>query len=572
MSPSILDWVTISQLLCFTLQQVILRPTTRALSRIVIKLGGGQILRHRILTTITTGVFIGTVLFGDDSTLAPSRYLVRRFGSTVAVLRILQGLTSVLTTWVLSETLDLVQWTLVGREKGLRLLSLLSISPATGLSGMFMMIFLAKLPERAWAMARLLLTAMIWVAEIVLYYNIRVSTVYDAFSTWPVTAGAAPFDTSLAHERVAAYNGNITYQNLAFSNTFVTNSQFSIGSTPISCPGHCDSYILPGAVWSLNMTLPANSSDNTVVKIETSPAVQIDFFRGVDSADCLLPHGCTVYDENGSKIGIELCLAKSKVHEGSIFAGVTVCDQVLDGSCLYSARDPRHINTTFSLYSLTASTACTRANNSIISVTDIGEPTLEGIDIEGLDLPLGWLLNYTAQGIHAESSLVYMFWHGDPHPAARHDWSTATYLSLKSILAFSMYMFSVNGAGDPLRSERSFPSRFETTASLCRPLEKVIVDPGAYIAYIVLQSTVILFLWVVVVWRWSLKTPLQESSAFSLADFAAKFVRKEIVTESGQPWAFKRDFLKGAGSRKVIEVLSEARVVRQRLKMGSVRC
>ncbi|ETI24507.1 hypothetical protein G647_03876 [Cladophialophora carrionii CBS 160.54] len=126
-----------------------------------------------------------------------------------------------------------------------------------------------------------------------------------------------------------------------------------------------------------------------------------------------------------------------------------------------------------------------------------------------------------------------------------------------------MYMFSVNGAGDPLRNERSFPSQFETTASLCRPLEKVIVDQGAYIAYIVLQSTAILFFWVVVVWRWSQKTPVQESSAFSLADFAAKFVRKEVATKSGQAWGFSRDFLKDAGSTNVIEVLREARVVRQ---------
>jgi hypothetical protein len=408
-----------------------------------------------------------------------------------------------------------------------------------------------------------------------------VSTVYDAFSVSPVTVGAAPFDGSFAQQTVPGFDGNITYHNLAFSNTFVTNTQFSIRSTPITCPGLCDSYIFPGAVWSLNITLPTNSSDDTVVKIGRSPAIQLDFVQNVDSGDAFLPHECIAYGERGSKIGIELCLTRSKVHKGSIVAGVysqspsypvlltatlgvSVCDQILeDGSCLFAMRDPPRINTTFSLYSLTASTACIRTNNSIISVTDTGEPILEQIDIYGLDLALNWLLNYTAQGIPAMSSLVFMFWHGDHHPAARHDWSTATYLSLKSILAYSIWMFSVNNVGDPLKPTRLLPSEFETSTSLCRPLEKIVVDPGAFVAYVVLQSTVILFFWLVAIWRWNHKYPIQNLSCYPLVDFAAKFVRKEVLPESDRMWQAGKHFLRDAGSKEVIDGLRETRLIRQ---------
>ncbi|EXJ60641.1 hypothetical protein A1O7_04794 [Cladophialophora yegresii CBS 114405] len=412
-------------------------------------------------------------------------------------------------------------------------------------------------------LSRLLLMAMIWVAGIVLFVNIRVSTVYDAFYTSSVTAGAAVFDGSFAKAMVAAFNGSITYQILAFSNTFVTNTQFSVRSTPVSCAAQYDSYIFPGAMWSLNVTLPANSSDETVVKIENSPAIQIDFNQSIANGDSFLPHDCTVYGEDGSNVGIELCLAKSKVSSGWMIAGVTVCTQVLDGSCLSFARDPLQINTTFSLYSLTASTACMRSNNSIISVTHIGEPTLQDIDMDGLSLALGWLLNYTAQGIPAMASLVFMFSNGDTDPNDRHDWSTASDLSLKSILAFSVWLFSVNNGGDPLKPTRRLPSEFETSASLCRPLEKVIVDRGAFIAYIVLQSTVLLFFWIVVIWRWTQTTLLQESSSYPLVDFAAKFVRNEVVAQPDQIWEVEKDFLRDAGSSDVIEVLMDARVVRQ---------
>lgn len=181
--------------------------------------------------------------------------------------------------------------------------------------------------------------AMIWLSGILLFstsfsteiyfipsltlitVNTKVATVYDPVLTFNATAGAGSFNGSFVTTALERVNGTITYQALAYAYNFVTNNQFSIMASPVSCFGGCDSYIFPGALWSLNPAPPDNSPPDAVVKIYSSPAIQMDFMKDLSDGDTFSEQDCTVYGENGSSIGIKFCLAKSEVYSGSIIAG-----------------------------------------------------------------------------------------------------------------------------------------------------------------------------------------------------------------------------------------------------------
>jgi hypothetical protein len=148
-----------------------------------------------------------------------------------------------------------------------------------------------------------------------------VVTVYDPFLTFNATAGAGTFNGSLVGPVLGRVNGSITYQALAYASSFVTNNEFSIMASPVSCSGECDSYIFPGALWSLNPAPPDDSPPDAIVKIHSAPAIQMDFMKGLTDGDTFSEQDCTVYGGNSSRIGIKFCLAQSEVYHGSIIAG-----------------------------------------------------------------------------------------------------------------------------------------------------------------------------------------------------------------------------------------------------------
>lgn len=109
-----------------------------------------------LLMGLTIAVFSVTASFAKAAISTDSVSYLQKFSSTLAILRVLQGITSTLTNVALNQILELIQWSLVSRNNGLRLLTFLSISPTTGVLGMLGMV-LRKYPracDRAWAVCR----------------------------------------------------------------------------------------------------------------------------------------------------------------------------------------------------------------------------------------------------------------------------------------------------------------------------------------------------------------------------------------------------------------------------------
>jgi len=120
-----------------------------------------QSLFHVFCTVLATVVFAITSWFAQAtfSTAEGTNILNAihiSFGSTIAVLRFLQGLTSTCITILLNQALERVQWSLAGSQYGIRLLSLLSLSPATSLYGILGIAFgrRASFLDRVWALLR----------------------------------------------------------------------------------------------------------------------------------------------------------------------------------------------------------------------------------------------------------------------------------------------------------------------------------------------------------------------------------------------------------------------------------
>ncbi|KAH0834433.1 hypothetical protein FOPE_03614 [Fonsecaea pedrosoi] len=459
---------------------------------------------HFVLTAVTTAFFTMTALFGAYSTSATSISLVvKRFSSAIAILRILQSLTSASTSFLLNYTLEVIQWTLCSRRDGLRLLSFLSISPTTG--------FPVCHPRR--------ISPTVHFAHVGRLVKTKVATVYDPYYTFSATAGVGLFNGSLARQMIGTFHGTITYQVLAYSYNFVTNTQFSVRSPPVACSGHCDSYIFPGALWSLQPPFPRDAPLDAVVNIGVSPAIQLDFMRGLGIGDTFSPQDCTVYHENGVRYGLMVCLAKSKLHPESTIAG--------------------------------------GGNNSILSIADVGKPAVHEVDVGALGSALDWLLNSTAQGLPPASSLIFLF--SNAAPGANYDeWSIITYPSLESILAFPIWQFSVKGGGS---TAESLPPEFHTSASLSNPLDKIVLNQAAFLVYLVLQTTVVAFLWVVLLWRCLWKSSTPQLSAYPLIDFSAKLDTQYKIGEFRPTCDLKKEVATDAESKEVIDALVEVMVL-----------
>lgn len=196
------------------------------------------------------------------------------------------------------------------------------------------------------------------------------------------------------------------------------------------------------------------------------------------------------------------------------------------------------------MYNRRATAVCAASNNSILSTYDLGIPQQDlAINITGLQMAMGWLLNYTASGLPIESSLNFWFWF-DPSGTYDSIWQANTYTTLKSTLSFIIWEFCTNNnqnpnvkpeqtGGQPLLSEA-----FQTTASLCQPYTRFVLNRAAFISYLVLECLALGFCWSVLVWRFVSGDQDLVVSSYPLIDFASKLNQK-TATESPHPLALR---------------------------------
>lgn len=154
-------------------------------------------------------------------------------------------------------------------------------------------------------------------------------TVYDTLLTYNVTAGVGPFNASYVQpyfDYLKALSPDYEYEVLPYSSyaiayDLVTNPTYATESLPISCQdGECDSYLLSGGVLMTTPWIPTGYSMHPVVKIDSVPAVQLDFEKELDE-QAFSDTDCITYGADGVLIAIRMCLQTHESRPGSLIAG-----------------------------------------------------------------------------------------------------------------------------------------------------------------------------------------------------------------------------------------------------------
>jgi hypothetical protein len=186
------------------------------------------------------------------------------------------------------------------------------------------------------------------------------------------------------------------------------------------------------------------------------------------------------------------------------------------------------------VYNRQASTVCAASNNSILSVYGLGDPELDlAVNMTALHRAVGWLLNYTASGLPVESSINFWFWF-DPSGIYNAIWEGNAYTTLQSLLAFIFWEFCTNNNGNPAVApeqnggQPTLPEAFQTTASIGVPYTRFVLNRGAFIAYLILQSSALALCWSVIIWQCVSGHHHPKISSYPLIDFASKLQEKRV--------------------------------------------
>lgn len=87
------------------------------------------------------------------------------------------------------------------------------------------------------------------------------------------------------------------------------------------------------------------------------------------------------------------------------------------------------------------------------------------------------------------------------------------YTTLQSLLAFSLWEFSINNNGNVnltlqgMQQYLSQPAEFQTKATISHEYTRFVMNYSTFIAYLVLQSMILAFCWSITLWYCASKTP-----------------------------------------------------------------
>lgn len=168
--------------------------------------------------------------------------------------------------------------------------------------------------------------------------NTSLSTVYKSHFTYSTMAGIGAFDGSLVRPYMDyltklnqdVINGTfvpnnrsvVPYTTFALTHGIITNPQHSVSAPHTGCDNDmCDSYILPGGLETARPYPPTNYTDYPIMLLESVPATQIDFLNGADPAEVMTDDDCDLFEQRPWSIAIRVCVAPSRVKDGTFVAG-----------------------------------------------------------------------------------------------------------------------------------------------------------------------------------------------------------------------------------------------------------
>ncbi|KAK1757960.1 hypothetical protein QBC47DRAFT_295213 [Echria macrotheca] len=528
----------------------------------------------------STLLFVAVILCARATTWAQTASDNRRslqwwmsvdVGTTILVVRVLQGLLTADSSIAISRSFMRLHWREMHKDGGLQLADLLALSPTTSLLGTIRIVFSGHLKSstRMWAIARTLLTTLPWIAGVLLFARTSLITVFDTATVYDVTSGIGPFNASLVKPFLESLKAPgleqtvIPYSYSSVIYNLIINPLFSTVADPTHCKQsekdlECASYVLSGGLSFTAPWTPNGYPDHPLVKIGGVPTIQIEFQGRSES----LPFGksdCMRYGTNTTLIAAKLCLTTIG---GSMGAGLFLCDGVEDGKCEADNSTPK-ITTTMSFARREATVLAARSNLTIMGVSNITSPdpiAITTADVAAYMSALSWLLDYPAANIPAASSIIEIFWSNKQD--LNNSFADGILLqSFRSLLAFPVWLFNSNNYGNTNLSTKvlnpGLPPDFYTTAAVVAPVVKLQFDTTLLVIFICLQGIVLIALWISLMWLfwpWQTSTTVPPAiSAFPVADFLFKASTLQVSDEH-------RDSLRRAETSKILQKASVARI------------
>ncbi|KAK4443151.1 hypothetical protein QBC34DRAFT_311616 [Podospora aff. communis PSN243] len=543
------------------------------------------------LVIISSALFVVIVLFTLTTTWAElssnrqqalSWWVSADVGTTILVVRVLQGFLTATATAAICSSFTRLHWRLMSKDEGLKLSDLAAISPTTLYAGSVRLILSpdSGRSARLWAIGRLFLTALPWLGGILLFARTSLITVFDTAEVYDVTAGIGPFNASYVGPFIDFWQSDgssvVPYSLYSVTHNLITNNLFSSVADPLECQRSerhldCASYILSGGLSMVAPWTPPGNPDHQLVSIPEVPTVQAEF-NGRSGPKSFQPDDCVLFGSNQTHIAAELCLALTD--DNALHAGLFLCNGISSGKCITDTPQP-NLTTTLTLHHRTATLLTSRSNLTILSLSNLSPPTLLPFNTSSLNAyrsALAWLLDYPQSGIPAPSSILEIFWsqqHNlhDPHADG------VVLQNFRSLLAFPVWLFNANNYGntevkrDSVLNE-NLPEEFYATAAVVKPLVKLKFDPALLFTFVVLQAVVLVLLYGAVIWLflpWGGRGERFVVTAFPVVDF---LFGAEAKVREGE------GTVRGAGSRDLVGRFGEVRVytagdgVRRRGKVG----
>ncbi|KAI4864525.1 hypothetical protein F4820DRAFT_448962 [Hypoxylon rubiginosum] len=436
----------------------------------------------------------------------------------LAILRTVQAILSTLTTFTVEDSFQFVMWSLISRPKGVSYTSILALTPTTGALGMirsaYNFIDISTFKQDVDVIEGIVHGHYLAIC----IDQTSTVTVYDTGTIYNVTAGVGPFNGSYVQpfiESLASLQPDYSYQLLPytyFASVYnpVISPLLSNIVAPVQCSGsNCFSYLLSGGLEMVTPWNPLGYANYPLVKIDSVPTIQVEFDDLID--DDFADADCDVFGASNTPIGIRLCIAGDD-DLARLRAGIFVCTNGTEGGVCHTTVPTPNITTAVTFFQLN-----TEALSSPIRV--------DNIDLPAYKLALDWLLNYTAAGISAPSSIVSNFW-----IAADQLRDPLTYgillFNFQSILVFPFWLFNANNWGNTaLQSQTiidTLPSEFYTRTSIVAPYTKLRFDSGMFYLFVALQGSAIIFTWGVLLGVWFQPRIFPMLSSFPLFDVAFK--------------------------------------------------
>lgn len=171
-------------------------------------------------------------------------------------------------------------------------------------------------------------------------------------------------------------------------------------------------------------------------------------------------------------------------------------------------------------------------NGTILEVLNlVAKIEKHPIDHEALDEAMGWLLNYTAVGLPAISSVAFSIAY---HPTETFsvEWERSSYKTLRSMIGFILWYFTENNNGnmqlelDQMNGKDPVvAAEFHVRASLCQAFTRFVISRTSFVIYVVLHTAVLSFCWCIVFWGIAIRSRLPRITAFAAVDLGAKLRR-----------------------------------------------